>query len=106
MSAKITTLLNLEKELHNNFAELKINFVPSEQRPEWIEVGKEVWGETTIHISLHSDCVLIYGIVRGKSDTHKGRLPADAEDCLKQIKIVLEPSIQVMVLGPITVGWF
>jgi hypothetical protein len=105
MSAKITTLLDLEKELHKNFAELEINFVPSERRPEWIEVGKEAWGETTIHISLHSDCVSIFGIVRGKSDTYEARpLPADAEDCLKQIKTVLEPSIQVMVHGPITVG--
>ena len=44
MSAKIATLLDLEKELQKNFPELEINFVPSERLPEWIEVGKEAWG--------------------------------------------------------------
>lgn len=61
MSAKITTLLDLKKELQKNFAELEISFVPSEQRPEWIEVGKEAWGETTIHINLHPECISIFG---------------------------------------------
>jgi hypothetical protein len=107
MSAKITTLLDLEKELQKNFAELEINFVPSERRPEWIEVGKKAWGETTIHINLHSDCISLFGIVRGKSDSYAPRpLPAEAQDCLKQIETLLKASIPVFVHGPVTVGWF
>jgi hypothetical protein len=107
MSTKINTLLDLEKELRDNFAELKINFVPSEKRPEWIEVGKEGWGETTIHVSLHSDCISIFGIVRGKSDSYEPRpLPPEAQDCVSQIKALLEPSNTVVVTGPATFGWF
>jgi hypothetical protein len=107
MSAKITTLLDLEKELKKNFAELEINFVPSERRPEWIEVGKAAWGETTIHINLHPECISIFGIVRGKSDSYAARpLPSEAQDCLNQIKALLEPSFPVVVHGPVTVAWF
>src|SRR5271166_1373800 len=84
MTAQITSLLELKKELQNNFAELKIDFFPSERRPEWIEVGKEAWGETTIHINLHSDCISIFGIVRGKSDSYAARpLPAVGPRLLK-----------------------
>jgi hypothetical protein len=106
MSAKITSLLDLEKELQKNFAELEINFVPK-QRPESIEVRKEAWGETTIHISLHPEWISMYGIVpvREKSDSYSPHpLPVDAQDCLNQIKALLEPSIQVVVHGPVTVG--
>ncbi|HEV3208840.1 MAG TPA: hypothetical protein VGY91_01135 [Chthoniobacterales bacterium] len=107
MTAQITSLLDLKKELQNNFAELKIDFFPSERRPEWIEVGKEAWGETTIHINLHSDCISIFGIVRGKSDSYAARpLPAEAQDCLKQIRTLLEPLNLIVVHGPVTVGWF
>jgi hypothetical protein len=106
MTAQITSLLELKKELQNNFAELEINFFPSERRPEWIEVGKETWGETTIHINLHSDCISIFGIVRGKSDSYAARpLPADAQDCLKQIRTLLEPLNLIVVHGPVTAGW-
>ena len=106
MSAKINTLLDLQKELQNNFPELKIDFFPSQQRPEWIEVGKEAWGETTIHVNLHSDCISIFGMVRGQSDSYEPRpLPPEAQDCLDQIKALLEPSIPVVLHGPVTVGW-
>jgi hypothetical protein len=91
MTAQITSLLDLKKELQNNFAELKIDLFPSEQRSEWIEVGKEAWGETTLHINLHSDCISIFGMVRGKSDSHPaGLLPAEIQDCLNQIRTLLE----------------
>jgi hypothetical protein len=107
MSAKITSLLDLKKELQKNFADLEINFLPSERRPEWIEVGKDAKGETTIHVNLHSDCISVFGIVRGRSDSYTPRpLPAAAQDCLKQIETLLKPSIPVFVHGPATFGWF
>ena len=107
MTAQITSLSELKKELQNNFAELKIDLFPSERRPEWIEVGKESWGETTIRMNLHSDCISIFGIVRGKSESSAIRpLPADAQDCLYQIRTLLEASNLIVVHGPVTVGWF
>jgi hypothetical protein len=107
MTAQITSLLDLKDELQKNFAEFKIDFFPSERRPEWIEVGKEAWGETTIHINLHSDCISIFGIVRGKSDSYAaGPLPAEIQDCLNQIRTLLETSNLIVVHGPVTVGWF
>jgi hypothetical protein len=107
MTAQITSLSELKKELHHNFTELKIDFFPSERRPEWIEVGKEAWGETTIHINLHSDCISMFGIVRGKSDSYAARpLPAEIQDCLNQIRTLLETSNLIVVHGPVTVGWF
>src|SRR5580692_13208101 len=106
MIAKLTSLLDLKKELQNNFAELKIDLFPSERRPEWIEVGKETWGETTIRMNLHSDCISIFGIVRGKSESSANRvLLAEAQDCLKQIRTLLEPFNLIVVHGPVTVGW-
>ena len=107
MTAQITSLSELKKELQNNFAELKIDLFPSERRPEWIEVGKESWGETTIRMNLHSDCISIFGIVRGKSESSATRpLPAEAQDCLYQIRTLLETSNLIVVHGPVTVGWF
>ena len=107
MTTQITSLLDLKKELQNNFAELKINLFPSEQCPEWIEVGTDSWGETTIHINLHSDCISIFGMVRGKSDSYGSRpLPAEVQDCLNQIRTLLETSNLIVVHGPVTVGWF
>lgn len=104
MTAQITSLSELKKELHNSFTELKIDFFPSERRPEWIEIGKETWGETTIHINLHSDCISMFGIVRGKSDSYAaGRLPAEIQDCLNQIRTLLETSNLIVVHGPVTV---
>ena len=38
MIAKLTSLLELKKELQKNFAELKIDLFPSERRPEWINI--------------------------------------------------------------------
>ncbi len=106
MTAQITSLSELKKELQNNFAELKIDFFPSERGPEWIEVGKGTWGETTIRINLHSDCISIFGIVRGKSASSANRrLPEEAQDCLKQIRTLLEPFNLIVVHGPVTVGW-
>ena len=106
MTAQITSLSELKKELQNNFAELKIDLFPSERRPEWIEVGKETWGETTIRMNLHSDCISIFGIVRGKADSSANRvLPAEAQDYLKQIRTLLEPFNLIVVHGPVTVGW-
>jgi hypothetical protein len=106
MNAQITSLSELKKELQNNFAELKIDLLPSERRPEWIEVGKETWGETTIRINLHSDCISIFGIVRGKSESSAARaFPAEAQDYLKQIRTLLEPFNLIVVHGPVNVGW-
>jgi hypothetical protein len=106
MTAQITSLLDLKKELQNNFAELKIDFFPSEQRPECIEVGKEAWEETAIHINLHSDCISIFGMVRGKSDPYAaGPLPVEIQDCLNQIRTLLETSNLIVVHGPVTVDW-
>jgi hypothetical protein len=107
MTAQITSLSELKKELQNNFPDLKIDLLPSERRPEWIEVGKETWGETTIRINVHSDCISMFGIVRGKSDSYGARpLPAEAQDILYQIRTLLETSNLIVVHGPITVGWF
>jgi hypothetical protein len=107
MSPQITSLSDLKKELQNNFAGLEIKLFPSDQRPEWIEVGKSTWGETTIHINLHSDCISIFGIVRGKSDSYAVRpLPEETQDCLNQIRTLLETSNLIVVHGPVTVGWF
>ena len=90
MSTKINTLLHLEKELRKKFAELKIDFFPSERRPEWIEVWKDEWGETTIHINLRSDCISIFGIVRGKSDSYEPQpLPQEAQDWLSKWMLIL-----------------
>jgi hypothetical protein len=106
MTAQITSLSELKKELQNNFAELKIDLFPSERRPEWIEVGKETWGETTIRINVHSDCISIFGVVRGKSESYAARpLPAEVQDCLYQIRTLLETSNLIVVHGPVTVGW-
>lgn len=105
MSAKIATLLDLEKELQKNFPELEINFVPSERLPEWIEVGKEAWGETTIHISLHPECISILGFVGGKFDSYGPRpLSPEVQDYVNRIKAHLEPSNTVVVTGPANVG--
>jgi hypothetical protein len=107
MIAKLTSLLDLKKELQKNFAELKIDLFPSERRPEWIEIRKEGWGETTIRINLHSDCISIFGIVREKSDSYGVRpLPAEAQDCLNEIRTLLETSNLIVVHGPVNVGWF
>lgn len=109
MSAKITTLLDLETELRNNFAELEIYLVPTEQRPKWIEVGKEAWGETIIRISLDPEGISMYGVVpvREKSNSYSPRpLPKEAQDCLNQIKAHLEPSIKVEVHSSATSGSF
>ena len=107
MTAQITSLLDLKKELQENFAGLKIDLFPSEHRPEWIEVGKETWGETTIRINLHSDCISIFGIVRGKANSYAARpLPAEAQDCLNQIRTLLETANLIVVHGPVTVGSF
>ena len=106
MTAQITSLSELKKELQNNFDGLKIDLLPSEQRPEWIEVGKETWGETTIRINVHSDCISIFGVVRGKSESSANRvLLAEAQDYLKQIRTLLEPFNLIVVHGPVTVGW-
>jgi hypothetical protein len=106
MTAQITSLLDLKKELQKNFAELEINFFPSEERPGWIEVGKEAWGETTLLINLHSDCISIFGMMRGKSDScAAGSLPVEIQDCLNQIRTLLETSNLIVVLGPATVEW-
>jgi hypothetical protein len=106
MTAQISSLSELKKELQNNFAELKVDVFPNERRPEWIEVGKETWEETTIRINLHSDCLSIFGIVRGKSESSAARtLPAEAQDCLKQIRTLLETFNLIVVHGPVTVGW-
>jgi hypothetical protein len=106
MTAQISSLPELKKELQNNFAELKIDVFPSERRPEWIEVGRETWGATTIRINLHSDCISIFGIVRGKSESSAARiLPAEAQDCLKQIRTLLETFNLIVVHGPVIVGW-
>jgi superfamily II helicase len=105
MIAKLTSLLDLKKELQKNFAELKIDFFPSERRPEWIEVGKEAWGETTIRINLHSDCISMFGIVREKSNSYGARtLPAEAQDYLNEIRTLLETSNLIVVHGPVTVN--
>jgi hypothetical protein len=107
MTAQITSLSELKKELQNNFSELKIDLLPSERRPEWIEVGEETWGETTIRINVHSDCISIFGIVREKSDSYAARpLPAEVQDALYQIRTLLETSNLIVVHGPVTVGWF
>ena len=106
MTAQITSLLDLKKELQENFAELKIDLLPSERRPEGIEIGQESWGETTLHINLHSDCISIFGMVRGKSDSSAARpLPAEIQDCLNQIRTLLETSNLIVVHGPVTVSW-
>jgi hypothetical protein len=105
MTAQITSLSDLKNELENNFTDLEINFLPSEQRPEGIEVGKAAWGETTIHINLHSDCISMFGIVRGKTDFYAPRpLPAETQDCLNQIRTLLETSNLIVVHGPVNVG--
>jgi len=104
MIAKLTSLLDLKKELQKNFAELKIDLFPSERRPEWIEIGKEAWGETTMRINLHSDCISIFGIVREKSDSY-GALPAEAQDYLSEIRTLLETSNLIVVHGPVSVNW-
>lgn len=107
MTTRIASLLDLKKELQENFAEVKIDFFPDERRPEWIEVGKESWGKTTIHINLHSDCISMFGMVREKSDSYAPRpLPAEARDCLNQIRTLLETSNLIVVHGPVTVDWF
>jgi hypothetical protein len=106
MTAQITSLSELKKEIQNNFPELKIDSFPSERRPEWVEVGKETWGETTIRINVHSDCISIFGVVRGKSESYAVRsLPAEVQDCLYQIRTLLETSNLIVVHGPVTVGW-
>ena len=106
MTAQITSLSELKKELQNNFPELKIDSFPSERRPEWVEVGKETWEETTIRINVHSDCISIFGVVRGKSESSANRvLLAEAQDCLKQIRTLLEPFNLIVVHGLVTVGW-
>ena len=85
----------------------KLISFPVNDCPEWIEVGKQAWGETTIHTNLHPECISIFGLVRGKSDSCAARpLPAEAQDCLHQIRTLLEPSTPVVVHGPVTVGWF
>jgi hypothetical protein len=105
MSAKISSLLDLEKELRENFVGLRINFGPTEERPEWIEVSEEAWPETKIHINLHPECISMFAMVRGKSDSYNPLpLPTEAQDCLNQIKALLEPSIRVVVHGSVTVG--
>jgi hypothetical protein len=105
MSAKINTLYDLQKDLQNNFVELKIVFRPTEHQPEWIEVRKEGWGETTIHISLHPDCISILGFVAGKSDSYEPRpLSPEVQDCVNRIKAHLEPSNTVVVTGPASIG--
>lgn len=107
MIAQMTSLLDLKKELQKNFSDLEINFFPSERRPEWIEVGKQAWGETTIHINLHSDCISIYGIVRGKSESYAAQLlPAEVQDSLSEIRTLLETSNLIVVHGPVTIGRF
>jgi len=107
MIAKLTSLLELKKELQKNFAELKIDLFPSERRPEWIEIGKEAWGETTIRINLHSDCISIFGILREKSISDGARtLPGEAQDYLNEIRTLLETSHLIVVHGPVSVGWF
>jgi hypothetical protein len=107
MTAQITSLSELKKELQDNFAELKIDLFPTERRPEWIEVRKETWGETTIRINVHSDCISIFGIVRGESESSAARpLPAEVQDALYQIRTLLETSNLIVVHGPVTVGWF
>jgi hypothetical protein len=107
MTAQITSLSDLKKELQNNFTDLEINFFPSERHPEWIEVGKAAWGETTIHLTLHSDCISMFGIVRGKTDSYAPRpLPVEPQDCLNQIRTLLETSNLIVVHGPVNVGSF
>jgi hypothetical protein len=105
MIAQTTSLLDLKKELQANFAELKIDLFPSERRPEWIEVAKEAWRETTIRINLHSDCISMFGIVREKSDSSAVRhLPPETQDYLNQIRTLLETSNLIVVHGPVTVA--